>query len=470
MTMRNKLIVIVLVLVLLPLLVPHNGFTLASNLQDFQYRLINNDTAVEITGYTGKGGSIAIPAQIGGRPVTALASRAFVQKDITAVAIPDSVTIIGSWAFRDNELSSVTIPPGLTSLEYGVFAYNQLISASIPNSVKVIGASAFYMNKLASLTIPDSVTSIGSNAFASNNLTSLSIPSSVTSIGSHAFAWNHLTSVNIPPSLTKIEWCTFGYNQLTSVTIPDSVTDLWGFEGNQLSTVVIPESVRNIGKYAFSDNLLTSVTIPSSVTSIDENAFSANKLTSIIIPITVTSIGEDAFTGNSDDFTLLGEKGSEAENYAKSKELPFADPASTQQPSTPSETPPPSTPDIPIKDPSGNLRVFLNGEQVAFPDQKPQIVGGRTLVPVRFISEALGAGVTWEDATQQVKITQGQKHIVLTIGRAEVLVDGTTFILDVPAQIIAGRTMVPLRFVSEVLGASVEWSEEYYAVFITSRT
>ena len=116
------------------------------------------------------------------------------------------------------------------------------------------------------------------------------------------------------------------------------------------------------------------------------------------------------------------------------------------------------------------LRVFLNDVQVVFPDQLPVIESGRTLVPARFVSEALGAEVTWNGATQSVTVVQEGKTIVLVIGQRNVTVEGRTVSLDVPARIINSRTMVPLRFVSEVLGAQVEWRADEYAVYISTET
>ena len=114
------------------------------------------------------------------------------------------------------------------------------------------------------------------------------------------------------------------------------------------------------------------------------------------------------------------------------------------------------------------VKVIKDGVQLAFPDQKPVIENGRTLVPVRFISEALGASVDWHDATRKVTILLGGKTIALTLNQRQVSVDGVPYILDVAAKTINGRTMVPLRFVSEVLGATVEWNEASHAVLMTT--
>ena len=92
-------------------------------------------------------------------------------------------------------------------------------------------------------------------------------------------------------------------------------------------------------------------------------------------------------------------------------------------------------------------------------DAKPFIKPGvnRTLVPVRFISEGLGAKVEWLANSRQVKITDKDVTILLTIGSKTVLVNGRQTELDCPAEIVKARTFAPVRFISETLGAAVNW-------------
>jgi hypothetical protein len=101
--------------------------------------------------------------------------------------------------------------------------------------------------------------------------------------------------------------------------------------------------------------------------------------------------------------------------------------------------------------------VYVDGKLQIFSDAQPIIVDGRTLVPIRSVAEVLGAQVNWEDSTQTVLINKDDKHIELTIGSKSPTVNGSPVNLDAPAVIINGRTMVPLRFVSEALGAKVVW-------------
>ena len=112
-------------------------------------------------------------------------------------------------------------------------------------------------------------------------------------------------------------------------------------------------------------------------------------------------------------------------------------------------------------------RVELNGNPVSF-DVAPFQVAGRTMVPMRAIFEALGAEVEWNASSQTVTATRGATNVRLTIGRTTARVNGRNVSLDVPAMVRRGSTMVPLRFVSEALGANVEWIESSQTVYLST--
>lgn len=113
----------------------------------------------------------------------------------------------------------------------------------------------------------------------------------------------------------------------------------------------------------------------------------------------------------------------------------------------------------------GGISVQLNGKTLTF-DVNPVNISGRVLVPMRGIFEAFGASVEWDEANYQVKAKAGDREIVLPIGKEYASMNGETVTLDVPAQIVQGRTMVPVRFVAESLDAEVSWVQETSTVII----
>lgn len=96
----------------------------------------------------------------------------------------------------------------------------------------------------------------------------------------------------------------------------------------------------------------------------------------------------------------------------------------------------------------------------------PITVQGRTLLPIRAIVEAMGGTVGWDGKANKVTIKMDKTTIVLTIGKKQATVNGKTVTLDVAPQLLNDRTMVPLRFVAESLGAIVEWEDVTQTVTI----
>jgi len=106
------------------------------------------------------------------------------------------------------------------------------------------------------------------------------------------------------------------------------------------------------------------------------------------------------------------------------------------------------------------------GKQVVN-DVAPVIRNDRTMLPARFVAEALGASVEWDEAAQKVTITKENTVIEITIGSNIAFVNGMEVLLDSPAFIENSRTYLPLRFIAENLGAEVEWNQELQQIYIT---
>ena len=101
-------------------------------------------------------------------------------------------------------------------------------------------------------------------------------------------------------------------------------------------------------------------------------------------------------------------------------------------------------------------RIQINGRHVNF-DVPPVIKEGRTLIPVRAITNGLGAEVLWDAKTQTITITRDDTKIVLKLESMEFTVNGVKQVMDVPAQLISNRTFVPLRFIAQALGDRVKY-------------
>ena len=116
----------------------------------------------------------------------------------------------------------------------------------------------------------------------------------------------------------------------------------------------------------------------------------------------------------------------------------------------------------------GDISVLLNGEKLSF-DVPPTEINGRVLVPVRVIFEALGATVDWDDATQTVLARKGETIVVLQLDNTLMMVNETQVTLDVAATEIGGRTLVPVRAISEAFGTKVDWDDSTQSVILGER-
>ncbi len=104
-----------------------------------------------------------------------------------------------------------------------------------------------------------------------------------------------------------------------------------------------------------------------------------------------------------------------------------------------------------------DIRATVNGDFVNFPDIQPIMIQNRVMVPVRGVFEHMNSNVEWDSNSRTVVAQRGTDTIRLPVNSYYATVNGRQVNLDSPAKIVMGRTMVPLRFLSEALGGTVDW-------------
>ena len=119
-----------------------------------------------------------------------------------------------------------------------------------------------------------------------------------------------------------------------------------------------------------------------------------------------------------------------------------------------------------VYNPKDSISVFIDNELLSF-DVPPEIIDGRTLVPMRTIFEKLGLEVLWDNVTKSAIGNKENINIKFEIGSNVININGKNKNIDVPAQIIKGKTMVPLRVLSEVMGYNVVWTGESKNILIS---
>ncbi len=128
-----------------------------------------------------------------------------------------------------------------------------------------------------------------------------------------------------------------------------------------------------------------------------------------------------------------------------------------------------SIPGVSTNPSASGIKVEINGQRIDFgSDQGPVLAEAtnRTLVPMRKLFEVLGAEISWSDETETVTAKKGDTVITIKIGDPIAKKNGADILLDQPAKLINDRTMVPVRFVAEALGATVDWEEATQTVKI----
>lgn len=114
----------------------------------------------------------------------------------------------------------------------------------------------------------------------------------------------------------------------------------------------------------------------------------------------------------------------------------------------------------------GSTTYTVGGVEKAM-DVAPFVEGGRTFMPIRYVAEAVGADfITWDQATQTATIMKGDRVVQLTAGSNALKVNGASIAMDAAAQVKDGRTVLPVRFVGQALGAQVDWNADDQTVTV----
>ena len=304
---------------------------------DYTYQVSSDSQSVEITKYTGSAWELTIPAELDGKPVTAIGNDAFSGNGIlNSVTIPDSVERIGNCAFnRCSRLTYVSIPEGLTSIGESAFASTSLCYVKLPESVTSIGPSAFvWCRELTTMIIPNPECTVFDSAETINNgfegvdgeavyfyngtIYGAEDSTAHAYAEKYGYAFKHLSDAPAeepyqPKDAYSYEINADGktvtivqtYNFEAEIRIPSEIDGMpvtcigeGAFEGcTNLRSVVLPDSVTRLGDFAFGNcTNLTSVTLPDGLKEIGSHGFyHCSSLTEAALPDSVEQIGDWAF-------------------------------------------------------------------------------------------------------------------------------------------------------------------------------
>ncbi|MEE1014035.1 MAG: leucine-rich repeat protein [Clostridia bacterium] len=428
---------------------------------DWEFQLLDNE--VKITGYIGEGGDVVIPETLYGAPVTKVDIKAHSSNNFskaTSLVFPSTVKdITGEWYFGDwggNVLEKVVFPEGVETIDEYSFNGCKITSLVFPSTLKRIGRNAFSgCELLTSVQFPEKMEKIGSWCFSECGLTEVTLPV-VEICGEWIFAQNpNLKKALIADKNTIVPECIFyECTGLEEVLIPFTVQRIEqsAFSGcTSLKQVILPTDLKFIGQTAFYHcDSLKEVVIPYGVEELGSTIFAkCDNLKSLYVPDTVAKIdmGGSGLIYGSDNCIVYCTDNSVAADYCKKKEVSYLTDNSV----------------------NSGIHVLYNGTRISFHSygQNPELLESRTLVPLRSIFEAMGAEVEWDGATSTAIAKRDGIEIKIQIGANEMYKDGKAIPVDVPAQLLNDRTMVPVRVIAEAFGADVDWNGNGRTVLIT---
>lgn len=466
-------------------------------------------------------GDIVIPREVEGYPITKIDYTAFAsQKSLKSVVVPDSIVELGGKAFYNcvslekvslpdsidciykatftgcKSLKEIELPKSITAIRQNAFSScTALERIEIPEGVTVIGDSAFYnCSALKEVIIPDGVSYIGKSAFYdTSSLSSIKLPKNLEYIGGYAFQGSGLESIELPEGLKGIGYYAFCNTKLKEIYICGSA----GYVGesafygcNELESVVAAEGLVEIYEDAFANcPKLKSLTFPSTLS---ETHYTAFKNCPAISDICFTNtdkapvnlhIDHDVtprFKNTSATYTFNANGGSAVDIFTgvRVMQAPYSEkegfvlagwylsPDFSYGEVT---FPYCSSGDvtlyakwIPREDciimTIDQKEAFRFGESVTN-DVAPIIENGRTMLPVRFVADSLGAKVEWFGEASYIKLTGEDGRVIdMRVGEKGTLANGGYNELEVAPFIRDGRTYTPVRFVAEALGAKVIWN------------
>ncbi len=254
----------------------------------------------------------------------------------------------------------------------------------------------------------------------------------VTEIGQYAFTdCKYITEVVLPKSIAEIYAPAFrNCVRLEKINIPCISVNSPVFQNCQhLKEVVLEEKLKYLHHGVFSDCVIEKLVIKNKDITIRRRG-------NLTAPEPQTGTFIDTKIG-----TIYAYKGSDGEKYAEEMGIKFA-----------------------LFD--DDVTVKINNEYLDC-DTAPYIKNDRTMVPLRAIFEALGAEVSWDNTARAAIGVMGDLEIKITIGENILYKNGEEIPLDAPAEITNDRTMVPVRAISEAFGATVSWDNENKNVNIT---
>lgn len=388
------------------------------------------------------------------------------------------------WYTNANSIKNIIISDGVKKLGSSAFALCKNVeSVILPDSITQLGDGLFNNCKnLQSISLPDNIETIPVSAFAGCvSLKKVKMPGNLRKIEVNAFADSGVEELEIPESVNEIEHGAFWMSKIKQIKIPDNISNIptISFEdAKDLQTVQFPKNLKTIDELAFHNCVsMCEIYLPDGLETIEQYAFlGCTSIEKIYIPDSVTHIGFDAFFAGTQGIrtsnpTIYCYKGSAAEKYAKEENFEFV--IVTESMYKPEadlhEISSVYKPTIVVKKIiNNNINISIGTSNINFNDAAPFIDSNNCIqIPVRAVSETMGATVSWYGENQTVIIEKNKIKIEIPIGSPTVTIlkDNQEIQMCITSFIKNDRSFIPLQFLAEVFCYDITKIDDYDVIW-----
>ncbi len=282
-----------------------------------------------------------------------------------------------------------------------------------------------------------------------NDITRIDIIGSFTNLEILDLSENDIEVVNGVEKLASLKELYLNSNRISDVSLLGNLVNLEVLDvsENEISKINGLEKLKKLKALYLSSNKISELTLISSLTGLQLLDLAENSITKTDELAKLVELNTLYLSGNKiSDYSPL-------KACTKLVDKDFGEPL-------------PARNGIVQKFYIGKYTYTVNGEEKKM-DTKPVIKNSRTFLPIRYVSETIGAKVDWNEADKRVTITHGTNNVVLYINQDAAKINGTLKKIDAPPFILEGRTMLPIRFVSENLGLTVNWDPDKQEVTLS---
>ncbi len=359
---------------------------------------------------------------------------------ISDISPISSLTNLKYLNLENNQIKDISTLSSLTNLETIFLAGNQISDISPVSGLANLKLLDLDGNRISDISVLSRFVGLKLEhlGLGGNQVCDISVVSGLRSLTSLCLTQNRINNIDAISGLTDLRFLDLALNQISDISAVSGLTNLLTLDlvFNNISDISALSSLKNLDTLWLSDNKIKNIDAVSNLTSLKQLSLDNNE---------ISDIGALSGLKNLHTLTLTGNP---ITDYSPTFHLPNL-----------------VRPEYNIHLQLYNSQAFVNGMAVRLA-QHPVLQNNRIIVPFRFLGESLGAEVFWEESTRTVKYKKAHVEIQLQIDNDTALVNGTAFKLDAAPQIINNVTMVPLRFIGEALALEVIWVKEEKSIII----